>query len=101
MQEITVEAFKKRLDSGEQIHLLDVREPDEFADYNLGGKLLPLGNIMAMQVDEIEDWKDDEIVVHCRSGKRSLQACLMLETLGYKNLKNLTGGALAWQELMK
>ena len=96
MQTITVEELKSKLDSGEKIHLLDVREPNENADFNIGGTLLPLGQIRAMQVDEIEDWKDDEIVVYCRSGNRSGQACMFLETMGFSNTKNLTGGMLAW-----
>lgn len=99
MQDITVQELKARMDAGEDIHLIDVREPDEYAEYNIGAKLIPLGNVLAMQVDELEDWKDDEIVVHCRSGKRSLQAGLMLETMGFRNVKNLVGGVLAWQEM--
>jgi rhodanese-related sulfurtransferase len=98
MQTITVEELKSRLDAGENIHLLDVREPKENADFNIGGTLLPLGNIRSMQVDEIENWKNDEIVVYCRSGNRSGQACMFLETMGFSNTKNLTGGMLAWQE---
>lgn len=99
MQDITVQELKTRLDAGENIHVIDVREPDEYAEYNIGAKLIPLGNVMAMQVDELEDWKDDEIVIHCRSGKRSMQAGLMLETMGFTNVKNLAGGMLAWQEM--
>lgn len=98
MENISVEELKRRLDSGEQIHVLDVREPEEYAEYNIGAKLLPLGQILAFQVDEIEDWKGQEIVVHCRSGKRSLQAGMMLETMGFSDVKNLTGGILEWQE---
>lgn len=97
MQTITVQELKNRLANGEAIHILDVREPAEYADFNIGGELLPLGKIMAAQTDDIDDWKDDEIVVHCRSGMRSMQACLMLEQLGFKNTKNLEGGVLAWQ----
>lgn len=99
MQDISAQELKRRLDAGEHIHILDVREPDEYAEFNIGAKLLPLGQVMAFQTDDIEDWKDEEVVVHCRSGKRSLQAGLMLETMGFKNVKNLTGGMLAWQEL--
>ena len=99
MQEITVEELKTRLDAGETLHIIDVREPDEYAEYNIGAKLIPLGNIMAMQLDELEDLKDEEIFVHCRTGKRSLQACLFLETMGYANVKNVTGGVMAWQEM--
>lgn len=101
MQDITAAELKQRLDAGEQIHILDVREPGEYTEYNIGAKLIPLGQVMAMQVDEIEDWKEDEVIIHCRSGKRSLQAGLMMETMGFKNVKNLAGGILAWQDLEK
>jgi rhodanese-related sulfurtransferase len=99
MQEITAQELKARLDAGEDIHILDVREPDEYAAYNIGAKLLPLGHVLSMQVEEIEDWKDEEIVVHCHAGKRSMQAGMMLETMGFTNIKNLTGGMMAWREM--
>ena len=57
-----------------------------------------LGKIQTMKVDEIEDLKDEEVIYYCRSGNRSGQACSILETLGFKNTKNLVGGMLAWQE---
>ena len=97
MQTISVEEVKKRLDAGESLHLLDVREPHEHADFNIGGTLLPLGRIQQMDTDEIENWKDDEVIVYCRSGNRSGMASMMLETAGFTNVKNLTGGMLAWQ----
>ncbi len=97
MQTISVQELKKRLDAGEAIHILDVREPAEYADYNIGAHLLPLGQIMGGMIDDIEDWKDKEVVVHCRSGMRSMQACLMLEQMGFTNTKNLEGGIIAWQ----
>ena len=100
MQEITVAEVKKRLDEGERLHIIDVREPDEYAEYNIGGRLIPLGNITAMQLDELEDLKDEELIIHCRSGKRSLQACLFLETMGYTNVKNVIGGVMAWQDMV-
>ena len=99
MQLITVEELKKRKDAGEELYILDVREPHEYAETNMGALLIPLGNVMSMQVDEIEDWKDKEVIVHCRSGVRSLQACAMLEQMGFANTKNLTGGILAWNAL--
>lgn len=98
MENITVEELKTRIDSGERLNIIDVREPEEYAEYNIGAKLIPLGNILSMQTDELEDYKDEELIVHCRSGKRSAQACLFLETMGYSNCKNLEGGILAWQE---
>lgn len=98
MQEITVEELKSRRDAGEKLNIIDVREPHEYAENNIGGKLIPLGNILSMQTDELEDYKNEEIIVHCKGGSRSAQACLFLETMGYANCKNLKGGILAWQE---
>lgn len=101
MQTITVEALKSKLDSGETLHLVDVREPYEHAEFNIGGILLPLGKVQTMQVDDIEDLKDETVYVYCRSGNRSGQACLILGTMGYQNVVNVTGGMLAWQEKCK
>jgi rhodanese-related sulfurtransferase len=98
MQNITVDELKARLEAGEKLNIVDVREPHEHAEFNIGGTLYPLGNIQTMQVDELEDLKEQEVIVYCRSGNRSGQACLILDTLGFKNTKNLTGGMLAWQE---
>ena len=98
MQTITVEELKSRLDNGEKLHVIDVREPHEYEEYNIGGKLIPLGQIQTMQVDEIEDLKEEELIIHCRSGKRSAMACQILETMGFTNTKNLEGGMLDWQE---
>ncbi|HET9280312.1 MAG TPA: rhodanese-like domain-containing protein, partial [Flavitalea sp.] len=74
------------------------REPDENAEFNIGGMLVPLGKIQSMQVDELEDLKEEEVVCYCRSGNRSGQACLILDMLGFKNTKNLAGGMLLWHE---
>ena len=98
MQTITVEELKSRMDNGEKLHVIDVREPHEYEEYNIGAKLIPLGQIQTMQVDEIENLKDEELIIHCRSGKRSAMACQILETMGFKNTKNLEGGMLDWQE---
>jgi rhodanese-related sulfurtransferase len=98
MQTITVEALKAKIDAGDQIHLVDVREPHEHTDFNIGGILLPLGQVQTMQVDAIEDLKNQEVFVYCRSGNRSGQACLILETMGFTNLVNVSGGMLAWQD---
>jgi len=98
MQTITVEELKAKIDAGESITLVDVREPHEHAEFNIGGLLLPLGKVQTMQVDEIEDKKDDTVYVYCRSGNRSGQACLILDTMGFKGTVNVVGGMLAWQE---
>jgi len=98
MQIITVEELKSRMDAGEKLNLIDCREPEEYAEFNIGAKLIPLGQIQAMQIDEIENLREEEVLIHCRSGKRSMLACMFLETLGFKNTKNVEGGVLAWQE---
>jgi rhodanese-related sulfurtransferase len=98
MKSMTVGELKARMDAGESLLILDVREPDEYAEANIGAKLLPLGQIQSMQIDEIEDWKDKEVIIHCRSGKRSLTACLFLETMGFTNTVNVEGGIIAWQQ---
>jgi len=98
MENISVDEVKRRLDAGEKLNLIDVREPYENADFNIGGVLLPLGNVHSMQIDDIEDIKDQEVICYCRSGNRSGQACMFSDTLGFKNTKNLVGGMLAWQE---
>jgi rhodanese-related sulfurtransferase len=98
MQNISVEELKNRMDAGEKLNIIDVREQYEYAEFNIGAKLIPLGKIQTMQIDEIEDLKEEEIIIHCRSGQRSMVACMFLDTLGFKNTKNLTGGMLAWQE---
>lgn len=98
MKNISVEELRSRLEAGEKINLIDCREPHEFAEFNIGGQLIPLGRFQTFQLDELEDLKEEEVIIHCRSGNRSGQACLILDTMGFKNTKNLTGGILAWQE---
>ena len=98
MENITVEQLKMRIDKGETLQLVDVREPYEHNDFNIGGILLPLGKIQTMQVDDIENWRDKEVICYCRSGNRSGKACLILDTLGFKQTKNLSGGMLAWMD---
>lgn len=98
MKTINFETLKPRLDAGEDIKLIDVREPAEHAEYNIGGTLLPLGKVQTMQIEDIEDFRNDEVVVYCRSGRRSLNAVIVLEQLGFTNVANLEGGMLEWQE---
>ena len=101
MNTISVEELKAKMDRGETFHLLDVREPSENADFNIGGTLVPLGKIQSMQVEDLEDWKEDDVIVYCRSGNRSGQACMILDMLGFKKTYNLAGGMLAWKERVK
>ncbi len=98
MKTITVEELKSRIDAGEKLHIIDVREPAEYQEYNIGAKLIPLGKIMGMELDEIEDLRNEELIIHCKAGSRSMQACMMLEQAGFTNVVNVTGGMLAWQQ---
>ena len=98
MTTINADEIKARLDAGETLHLVDVREPEERAEFNIGGSFIPLGNIQMMLIDEIDEFKNEEVICYCRSGKRSMQACMMLETFGFTNVKNLEGGMLSWKE---
>ncbi len=98
MQNISIEELKSRIDAGEKLNIIDVREPHENAEFNIGGQLIPLGQVQGLQIEAIEDLKEEEIIVYCRSGNRSGQACLFLDALGFKNTKNVIGGMLAWQE---
>ena len=68
-------------------------------EFNIGGKLLPLGSL-ATAGEEMVDWIDEEIVVYCRSGNRSGMAKHLLSQMGFKKVRNLTGGMLAWQDLI-
>lgn len=98
MTHMSVEDLKARLDAGEQVNLLDVREVYERQEFNIGGVHHRLGQIQVMDFDDIEDWKDKEVVIYCRSGNRSQIAGLIMETAGFKHVINLTGGMLSWQD---
>lgn len=98
MKTISVVDLKAKLDAGEKINLVDVREPHEHAAFNIGGILLPLGKVQGLETDDIDHLKDETVYVYCRSGNRSGQACLMLEPYGFKDIVNVSGGMLAWQE---
>ncbi|SRR5258706_7263296 len=98
MTNITPEEVKQRIDAGEKLNLIDVREPNENEAFNIGGILLPLGKIQSMQIEEIEDLKNEEVILYCRSGNRSGVGAFILDQAGFANTKNLTGGMLAWQE---
>jgi rhodanese-related sulfurtransferase len=93
--DINVQELKEKMARGDQFFFIDVREPYEFDEFNLGADLIPLGDLMN-RVWELEDRKNDEIVIHCRSGKRSEMGKMILESNGFSNVRNLEGGVLAW-----
>jgi rhodanese-related sulfurtransferase len=78
--------------------LLDVREDHERTEYNIGGIHVPLGQL-SMSMDKLTPHRYEEIIVYCRSGKRSAMAQELLRQSGFKNVRNLEGGMLAYQEL--
>lgn len=98
MQIITVEELKARIDAGEKMNLLDVREDNERAEFNVGGTHFRLRRIQDMAIEELEGMKEEEVICYCRSGNRSQMACLMLEHMGFKNTVNVAGGMLDWAE---
>ncbi len=94
--DITVQELKQKLDNKEEFVFIDVREGYEYEEFNLGAQLIPLGEI-GNKLDEFEDAKDKEVVVHCRSGARSGMAKQLMMQAGFQNVRNLEGGVLAWQ----
>ena len=95
MPAVEVEELKRRLDAGEDVLVLDVREPHEYQICNLAGHLIPLGDL-PKRVHELDSSRD--IVAHCRSGKRSAEAVEFLQKAGFRKVWNLTGGILAWAD---
>ena len=93
--EITPRELKTRLDRGDDLYILDVREPHEYQICNLGGHLIPLGDL-SKRASELDSSR--EIVAHCRSGKRSAEAVEFLQHAGFRKVLNLKGGILAWSD---
>ncbi len=93
--EITPRELKARLDRGDDIYILDVREPHEYQICNINGHLIPLGEL-SRRVHELDSSR--EIVAHCRSGKRSAEAVEFLRKAGFRKISNLKGGILAWSD---
>ena len=97
VKDINVQELKQKLDNKEDFLFIDVREGYEYEEFNLGAQLIPMGEVTA-RLDELEDHKEKEIVVHCRSGQRSGMIKHVMMEAGFKNVRNLEGGVLAWKE---
>ncbi|MGZ3864600.1 MAG: rhodanese-like domain-containing protein [Bacteroidia bacterium] len=95
MKEVTVQELKAMKDRKEDFQLIDVREEYEYDICQIGGELIPMGEV-AENIDKIS--KTKKVVVHCRSGKRSASVVQMLEQQGFTNLYNLKGGIMAWAD---
>lgn len=99
VKEINVNDLNERIQKGDKINLLDVREQFEYDMVNLKGKLIPLGEL-ENRLAEIDAWKDQEVIIHCRSGARSAEACRILMRHGFKNPVNVQGGINRWAMLI-
>ena len=93
--EITVGELKQKMDHGEEINVLDVREPHEYEVANLGVRLIPLGEL-PQRLIELD--QDEYFVVHCKTGGRSAKAVKLLQDAGFRNVYNVKGGITAWSE---
>ncbi len=93
--DINVAELKQRLDAGDKFIFLDVREPHEYQEFNLGAELIPLGTLSA-HIERLADHKEEEIIIHCRSGARSGQAQMLLQSMGFTHVRNVQGGILDW-----
>jgi rhodanese-related sulfurtransferase len=98
MKDIEVEELKERLEKKDAFVFVDVREAYEYEDDNLGALNIPLAQL-PNKLSEIENHKDDEIIIHCRSGARSGNAKQFLESKGYTKVRNVLGGLLAYRNL--
>ena len=94
--DIMVDELQERIEAGEEMLLIDVREPHEHEEFNIGGQLIPLGTLPA-RLHEFIKCRDLEVVVYCRSGGRSGMAKQILQQNGFSNVRNLVGGMLEWQ----
>ena len=95
MKQITPAELKNWMSTGREFSLVDVREPWEHAAYNIGGELIPMGDLVKRLADLP---KESDVVLYCEKGIRSVLAIQRLETFGYTNLINLSGGMKAWRE---
>ena len=97
MPDITSSELKQRQQAGENPTIIDVREPWEHEESRISGSQnIPLGNL-PQQLDDLEDHKDQEVIVHCKSGARSSAAKAFLIQQGFTNVRNLEGGITAFQ----
>ncbi len=94
---MTVQELKKKIDADDAPTLIDVREAYENEEFNIGGMLIPMGELM-QKAPELSLDKSTEIVMYCRSGNRSAMAQEIMKMNGFESVHNLDGGMIAWQE---
>lgn len=98
MEDITVSELREKLEKKEDFLFIDVREEWEYEEDNLGARNIPLGELPQALAD-LEDFKNQEIVVQCRSGARSGNAKKYMETQGFSKVRNLLGGIMAFRAM--
>jgi len=96
MKDITCEELRKRKQSGEDLTIIDVREPWEYEEYNMGAQNIPL-SVFQQRVTELEPMRDHEIIIHCNTDNRSHVVQQYLERLGFSNVRKLVGGIVEWR----
>ena len=97
MEDIQADELKRRIENGEKLNIIDVREGWEYEEKNIGATLIPL-NTLPMRVKELDNLKDEEVIVHCKSGRRSANAKKYLEQQGFTKVRNLEGGIEGYLE---
>jgi len=95
--DIDVQELKAKMERGDSFVLIDVREPHENVEFNVGGHLIPMGMFPAA-AEHLDDHKHEEVIIYCRSGRRSATVQYILQQAGFSNVRNLEGGMLAWLE---
>jgi len=94
MEDISVRELKERMDAGEKLRILDVREPHEWEQDHITEENWPMASVPP-RINELD--KDVELIIHCRSGGRSGQIAMYLKSQGFTKARNLIGGMLAWK----
>lgn len=93
--DIDVKELKEKMERGDEYLLIDVREPHEHEAFNIGGELIPLGDVPD-RLEDLKEHAEKEVVVYCRSGRRSATAQKLMQQAGFQNVRNLEGGVLDW-----
>lgn len=94
-KDITADELKEKIKKGDDFLFIDVREPWEYEEFNIGAKLVPLGELPGA-IDDWDDWLEKEVIVHCKSGARSAAAKAFMQKNGFENVRNLIGGIMDW-----
>ncbi len=98
--DITVQELQAKMENEEEFHLIDVRELHEHEKFNIGGTLIPLGDIMSA-LEDYKPHKEEEIVFYCQTGTRSAMAQQLFRQAGYARVRNLIGGVMEWQRVFE